>query len=140
MADARVLLEEVLDSTPDLDAKYRDMINEAFAVERIREVSTAITCKCCGKERKYLVKVPLPNWADRAKAIDMLLTQAKGKPAETKKIDLNVLAVKTRADLEQLSDEELALIAASDQPQGELNDGNKGHTSPPARSRRPRRT
>lgn len=133
MSDARLALEQVFDSTPGLDDKWRKLIDEAFAAERIREVSTAITCKCCGKERKYLVKVPLPNWSDRAKALDMLLTQAKGKPAETKKIDLNVLAVQTRADLEQLSDEELALVAAGDKPQGEVIDGKQGDT-PPSRN------
>jgi hypothetical protein len=128
-ADARVSLEQVFDSIPGLDDKWRSLILEAFDAERVREVSTAITCKCCGKERKYMVKVHLPNWADRAKALDMLLTQAKGKPVETKTIDLNLFAAQTRGELEQMSDDELALMAAT-ADRKELTDGTQG--KPPA--------
>lgn len=127
--DARVTLADVFDSIPGLDEKYRELIEGLFASEKIREVSTAITCKCCGKERKYLVAVAMPNYMDRAKALDVLLTQAKGKPAETKTIDLNLTAVKTRDELAEMSDEQLALIAAVKPERKELTDGKQGKPS-----------
>lgn len=131
--DARVALEQVFDSIPDLPGKWRALILEAFESEKVREVSVAITCKACNEERKYLVPVHLPNWADRAKAIDMLLTQAKGKPAETKTIDLNVMAAQTRAELEGMSDEQLAVIATAGRK--ELTDGKQSDAQPARRKR-----
>lgn len=136
--DARATLEQVFDAIPDLDKKYKQLIEDAFATEKLREVSVAVTCKCCGEQRKYVIQVPLPDWSARVKAIDLLLTQAKGKPAETKVVDLNVTAVQTRAELEAMSDEQLALVAASqDQPQEQTQDGNEGKSSH-ARRRQPR--
>lgn len=111
-SDARLSLERVFDSTPNLDAKWRQLIDDAFAAEKVRDVSVGITCKCCGKYRRYVIPVPLPDFASRTKALEALLTQAKGKPAETKTVDLNVRAATTRAELEALSDEQLALVAA----------------------------
>lgn len=129
--DARLALERVLDSVPDLDEKYRLLIEEAFAADRLREVSVPITCKECGEQRKYVVQVPLPDISARIKGLDLLLTQAKGKPAETKVVDLNVTAAKTRAELEAMSDEELALIAAA----GELEKETDGIEGKPSAAR-----
>jgi hypothetical protein len=128
MSDARLSLEQVFDSIPDLDAKWKTLIEEAFAAEKSREVSVAITCKCCNELRKYVVNVPLPDWSARTKALDLLLTQAKGKPAETKIVDLNLTAATTRQELIQLSDAELALIVAGDKK--ELTDGKQGKPHP----------
>lgn len=134
--DARQTLERVLDAIPDLDEKYRQLIEDAFAAERIREVSVPITCKKCGKQCKYVVQVPLPDLASRIKGIDLLLTQAKGKPAETKVVDLNVTAVQTRAELASMSDEQLALLAGA---QLEEDDGNKGDTHASGEAAAPRK-
>lgn len=131
--DARQTLERVLDAIPDLDAKYKQLIEDAFAAERIREVSVPITCKECGELRKYVIQVPLPDLASRIKGIDLLLTQAKGKPAETKVIDLNVAAVQTRAELEAMTDEQLALVAAAHLE--EETDGKQGNASHARRRR-----
>lgn len=133
--DARLALERVLDAVPDLDEKFRGLIEEAFTVERMREVSVPITCKECGEQRKYVVQVPLPDISARIKGIDLLLTQAKGKPAETKVVDLNITAAQTREELEAMSDEQLALVAAN--PQEQETDGNEGH-APHAGRRKPR--
>lgn len=135
--DARQTLERVLDAVPDLDEKYRQLIEDAFAAERIREVSVPITCKECGEQRKYVVQVPLPDLASRIKGIDLLLTQAKGKPAETKVVDLNVTAVKTRQELEAMSDEQLALVAAA----GDLEDtdGHEGDAHAARKAAAPRK-
>lgn len=135
--DARQTLERVLDAVPDLDAKYRQLIEDAFAAERIREVSVPITCKECGEQRKYVIQVPLPDLASRIKGIDLLLTQAKGKPAETKVVDLNVTAVKTRQELEAMSDEQLALVAAA----GDLEDidGHEGQSHAARKAAAPRK-
>jgi hypothetical protein len=94
--DSRLLLEEVFDAIPGLDEKFKTLIEDAFTYERIRDVSVGVTCKCCGEFRKYVVPVSIPDFKARVDAIDRLLTQAKGKPAETKVVDLNVTAVKTR--------------------------------------------
>lgn len=111
-SDARAALEQVFDSIPNLDRKWRTLVEEAFAAEKVRDVSVGITCKCCGKYRRYVITVPLPDWSARVKALDLLLTQAKGKPAETKVVDLKVFAAKTRDELARMSDDELALLAA----------------------------
>lgn len=117
--DARAALSSVFDSIPNLDKRWRTLIEEAFAAEKTRDVSVGITCKCCGKYRRYVVPVPMPDFAARTKALDLLLTQAKGKPAETKTVDLKVYAARTRAEIEAMSDEELALVAGVDEK--ELN-------------------
>lgn len=135
--DARQTLERVLDQVPDLDAKYKTLIEEMFAAERMREVSVPITCKECGEQRKYVIQVPLPDLVSRVKGLDMLLTQAKGKPAETKLIDLNVTAAHTRAELEGMSDEQLALLAAAQVE--EETDGNQGDTHTSRKAAAPRK-
>lgn len=123
--DARAALEQVFDAIPDLDQKWKTLIEEAFTAEKIRDVSVGITCKCCEKYRKYVIAVPIPDWSARVKALDLLLTQAKGKPAETKVVDLKVFAAQTRDELERMSDEDLALVAAGTPNTKELTMGTK---------------
>lgn len=120
--DARAALEQVFDAIPDLDKKWKTLIDEAFKAEKIRDVSVGITCKCCEKYRRYVIPVPLPDWSARVKALDLLLTQAKGKPAETKVVDLKVYAARTRDELAQMSDEDLALLAAGTATTNELTE------------------
>lgn len=115
-ADSRATLEQVFDAIPNLDRKFKQLIEDAFAAEKVRDVSVGITCKACDKYRRYVIPVPLPDFASRVKAIDMLLTQAKGKPPETKTVDLKVFAAKNRAELEAMSDEELAIAAGEETP------------------------
>ena len=47
MSDARLALESVFDSIPDLDEKWRALIEEAFKAEKSREVSVAIMVFTC---------------------------------------------------------------------------------------------
>jgi hypothetical protein len=42
-----------------------------------------------------------PDWARAGEGARLLLTQAKGKPAETKTVDLNLFAAQTRGELER---------------------------------------
>ena len=112
-ADARLALEQVFDSIPDLERKWKTLIEAAFSAERQREISVAITCKCCGETRKYMVVVPIPDWSARTKALTELLTQAKGKPVETQRVDLAVHAARTREELERMSESQLLAIAAA---------------------------
>jgi len=109
--DARAALERVFDSIPDLDRKWRDLLEAAFAAEKQREMWVAVECKHCNRPGKYRVTIAIANWMERAKALTMLLEQAKGRPAETKKLELSVLAAQTRMELEAASEEELLALA-----------------------------
>jgi hypothetical protein len=103
--DARAGLRRDPEPRPEVQA----LIEEAFAAEKTREVSVAHHVQVLREAPPYVIPVALPDFASRVKAIDMLLTQAKGKPAETKTVDLKVFAAKTAPELEAMSEEELAL-------------------------------
>lgn len=125
MADLRVLLEEVFDELAVDDKEtIKQFVREAFTLERQREVWVPIevtqTFKCkCGKtttrttKKKVSALVPIPDYRERARAIDLLLTQAKGKPRETVKHELNLgIRQLDELTLDELDAEEARLLAA----------------------------
>jgi hypothetical protein len=110
--DARLSLERAFDAVPNLDAKFKKMLEELFTTEKVKMVWQTIVCPCCGKKRRHHLAIPVDDWNARVKALDLLLTQAKGKPAETKKLDVSITAAKTRQELENASEEDLLLLAS----------------------------
>lgn len=110
-ADFRQSLGRVLDETPELDDKLRSLIDQLFSSETQKTTWVTIVCQECSKKRRYEVAVPQPNYMDRIKAIDMLATQGLGRPGQSAKPPVSL--DRTRAELEQASDEELLLIAAA---------------------------
>lgn len=115
--DARAALDRVLDSIPDLDDKWRALVIEAFEAQKPREVWATFTCKNtkCGKKQKHAVVVQIPDFNARAKLLDILLNQAKGKPAETKRVDLTARVAQNRRELEQMTDEQLLELATAEE-------------------------
>lgn len=125
--DLRERIANVLDEMTD--AEVRELVRDSLKAEKV--VYVDITCKNddCGKTYRYPVRVP--NWMERAKVLDILATQSKGKPAEAPKALAGETAAKnvegmTFAELEA---EEQRLL--SQYP--ELADG---EPAPPAKKRR----
>ena len=91
MADMRQLIEQAFDELASDDAEtVKNFVRDAFALEKEKSVFAEFTCKDCGKRQRHEIKVKIPDFKERAKAIDQLLTQAKGKPRETKQLDVRV--------------------------------------------------
>ena len=110
MSDLRHAINAALDEVAaDEPEAIRSFVQEAFALEREKEVWAPVTCKHCRRSGKYVVQVKIPDYRERTKAIALLLDQAKGKPAETKRIEATVdLGLR---DMKQLSTEELLVLA-----------------------------
>lgn len=88
-------------SQEDLD----DLVKSGLFASKEQYVD--MKCKGCGQLGRYLI--PIPDPLTRAKIIATYLDQGHGKPAETKKIEAQV---DLRKRLEEMTDDELALIAS----------------------------
>ena len=110
MADLREVLDKALDEQSE---QIRKLVEEAFRYERSKEVWTTVVCKHCGKSGRYSITVDLPDYKERVKAIDLLLTQAKGKPRETVKHE-GVIGIKSIIQMSpaELDEEERLILEA----------------------------
>jgi hypothetical protein len=98
-------LDQFVAEQPDA---LRDLVAGAFEQEKEKTAWVTSTCKHCkGKQREEVV-VRIPDYQARARAIETLLNQAKGKPAERKTVTVDV----THRGLEQLADDELRQLAS----------------------------
>lgn len=75
--DLRDRLARFLDD--QADDSLQDLVEAVFSATKDDWVT--IACKDCGKHQR--VPVPVPDVVARAKALDLLTNQAKGKPAQT---------------------------------------------------------
>ena len=114
MADIRKLMETAFDDlAADDPDSVKDFIREAFTLEKTKEVWTAIDCKHCRRTGKYKITIQIPDYMERAKALSMLMNQAKGQPKETVKVTVDVgIRPVTEMSLAELEAEERALLSA----------------------------
>ena len=114
MADIRKLMETAFDDlAADDPDSVKDFIREAFTLEKTKEVWAAIDCKHCRRTGKYKVTIQIPDYMERAKALSMLMNQAKGQPKETVKVTVDVgIRPVTEMSLAELEAEERALLSA----------------------------
>jgi hypothetical protein len=104
---SRSRLRAVVDSIGD--EKFSALVELVMEAERKENVE--VTCKHCKRAGRYVVFVRDPHGA--VKSLAALLDQSHGKPAET--VDFrHEVTVRTLADLEAMSIEELVLLAGSD--------------------------
>ncbi len=101
--DLRERISEHLDAVED--EAIVTLIKESLSAEK--EVWATVKCKHCSREGKYTV--PVPNWRERAQVLQILADQSKGKPAEEKRVVVDITARRLE-DLRSLSDRELAEI------------------------------
>lgn len=122
MGDVRERLARFVDEIGD--DELREFVREAFSHEREKRVYADVRCPKpgCGHRWSEEVRVPVPDYKERAKAVEMILNQGKGKPAEQRVVQVSVTA-RTIRDLELASSEELAAIVAGEAVLPELPPG-----------------
>jgi hypothetical protein len=98
MSDLRSRLGSLLDNLEDEDIK--EIVEESLSATRLKWSY----CPNCRKK----VEADFPDLDKRAKFLATLLDQAKGKPAETKQVTVNV----AHRMVSELSDEELEQLAS----------------------------
>lgn len=74
-----------------------------------------IICKDCGHKRIYDIPVRVPDLRTRVWAAQVLDEVAHGKPVERRQVDVNVLVAHTLAELEGLSNAELAAYVGAEE-------------------------
>lgn len=80
----RDLRERIAASLDKLtDDEVEEIVRTSLEAEKVVWVDITCKDKNCGKTHRYPVTVP--NWMERAKVLDILATQSKGKPAEAPK-------------------------------------------------------
>ena len=111
MSDLRERLAVVLDGIED-DA-VRELVAEVFTGTKKQSVWHTFECRECDQKQRLEVEVEVPaaKFAERVKALQMLLDQGKGRPAERKVQTIDV-TVRHLGELRELSDEQLAAIAS----------------------------
>lgn len=98
----------------------RSLIEETLTASKEQLVKGhEIKCRDCGKVRIYDIPVRVPDVLTRLKGFEIIANQLQGKPAETQKVEVNVVA-RTISELEALTDEDLAVLAAEDAEWSEL--------------------
>jgi len=122
MGDLRDALQAALDEYADKPEKIQTLIAEAFELEKEKRVWHTFTCPECKTTKKQEVTVSVPDFRERAKALEILLNQAKGKPPERVAVTVDLAG----RSLEQLSDEELRVLAAGHARPAELTTGTEG--------------
>lgn len=110
MADLREVLDEALDAQSET---IKNLVEEAFKYERRKDIWVSVVCKHCGKMARYPVTVELPDYKERVKALDLLMTQAKGKPKETVRHDVVISTTNVEnMSLAELEAEERRILEA----------------------------
>lgn len=107
MADLRSRIKAVLEDIDD--EELRELVLESLTATKLKwGLYQPDPCKKCG-EKAYpkKVQVDYPDLDKRAKILAVFADQSYGKPAETKKVDLNV-----SKPVSEMSDDELAAFAA----------------------------
>lgn len=98
-ANARDVIERVVDqaaAAAEFSDAIRDMLWDMLDAKKLG------WGYCDGCRQK--IPIEYPDYKGRMQALGMLLDQAKGRPTERKEVEIKV---RTLAEMEQLSDEEL---------------------------------
>jgi len=89
------------------DEAIKALIEDSLTAEKT--VWAEIVCKKCRRPGKY--PVVIPDIQARAKVLDIMATQGKGKPTETKKVDVEVRVRQVEAMTDaELEAEEARLV------------------------------
>jgi hypothetical protein len=123
MADLRNVINELLDTiAADNPQAIRELVESTLSSEKEREEWVTICCKECGETRRYSVRVKMPDFKERTKALQILLDQAKGKPAETLKLEggLTIRAQNITNEIPDMSREQLNAVIESAMTEQEL--------------------
>ena len=99
MSDLRSRINEALYATAK--EKVTQLVDDLFDMKKPGRG----WCKQCGGK----VAAEFPDYKGQAQALALLMDQGKGKPAETRKVDVTATVKK---DLAEMSDDELAALAA----------------------------
>lgn len=92
----------------------KQMIEETLLASKEQLVrGYEVICKDCGQKRIYDIPVQVPDVLTRLKGFEIIANQLQGKPAETQKVEQNI-TVRTVAELEALSNEDLAALAGAE--------------------------
>lgn len=104
MSEGQGLRDVIAAKLDGLDqARIDELIERLF--DQTKDVYVA--CRACGVK----TAAPVPDVANIAKALDLLLTQAKGKPVEHKRIEVEVgIRSLDTMTLDQLNAEEAAIL------------------------------
>ena len=93
----------------------KQMIEETLLASKEQLVKGyTIICPDCGKKKLYDIPVQVPDVLTRLKGFEIIANQLQGKPAETQKVEGNVVA-RTLDQLEGLSNAELAELAGAEE-------------------------
>lgn len=106
--DLRDRIAEALDAIPD--EQVRQLVADSLLAEKT--VFVTVTCKNPKCAKSYRYPVIVPNLGERAKVLDILATQSKGKPAEAPKqpaVDTALIDVEGMS-LAELEAEEARLL------------------------------
>lgn len=96
-------------------ALAKQMLEETLLANKDQLVKgVQIICKDCGHKRIYDIPVQVPDVLTRLKGFEIIANQLQGKPAETQKVEVNVVA-RTLQQLEGLTNEELAELAGAEE-------------------------
>ena len=93
----------------------KQMIEETLLASKEQLVKGyTIICPNCATKKLYDIPVQVPDVLTRLKGFEIIANQLQGKPAETQKVEVNVVA-RTLGQLEGLSNAELAELAGAEE-------------------------
>lgn len=98
--DLRERIDKILDAVPD--DKIRELIDLALTSEK----DSWATCTNC----RHRIPIKIPDLGARAKMLEVLINQGKGKPKETVKKEV-VLRRVDEMSVNELDDEERRILA-----------------------------
>jgi hypothetical protein len=108
VTDFRVRLNREIDGRSDEEIKR--IVDDAFGGSN-RRIMRRVYCPSC--EFKFDHEFTVPDGAKTVDAVTKLLAEAKGKPTETRRVEVDITA-RTMDELEELSDRQLAELAAAE--------------------------
>lgn len=95
------------------EGKLEALFTQILFAEGKKKGYAEFNCKKCGQRQRQEAEVDVPaaKPSELAKAFQILMDQAYGKPAETKKVDVDI-TVSTIEGFKALTNAELAQLAA----------------------------
>ena len=115
MADPRELLKQSWDwldseNRAEMQGLALELWRETLSASKVRQEKGMFACRKCGTENTVVMEVELPDIVTRARALEVLMNQAYGKPQESKTVTVDV-GERTLEALRGLPMSELAQLA-----------------------------